>query len=525
MRPTPTSAFRPRLNFTVALGLGIISSTAVGCVATPSSAEPPSRVKAKTVEVVATNGETVVVIDGERHVGEVRMDQASEMMMLVDGDAQVRQFPIPAGALRGWSSNNEPGRNRPRAVMLTGSEPPRARLGISMAETDAGVLVEGVMPGTAAERSGLREGDVIVAIGGDREDMRSVDTSALSELISNRSPGETVRMKIVRGDEILTLSSTLGVADNSAGSGGNDLEGHQIEAIARQIEAQIREMLGDQAGDGEIVMNFEFNEEFDEDDRHEGRNEDDRHEGRDEDDRHEGRDEDDRHEGRNELWEEMFRYVEGMMEEAHHETAGWMEDMAEHAGHWAEEAEHRLHEFAEMSDHRMHEFAETFEHELQRVMERQEEGRHETEMMFRERDLDLRERGMEFQDRLRESNRNLQETLQRFAEQNQQLAKENRRLNERVGRLEQAFRNLMGGSRDSDARNGDEQRRRMIEEAKRSERQNAEEMKQRAVERMQRSAERGEKAEQRRRKASDRSQQRGAARGKKPAKDSERDRD
>ena len=520
MRPTSTSAFRPRLISTVALGLGIIS--AAGCVATPSSAEPPSRVNAKTVEVVATNGETVVVIDGERDVNEVRMDQASEMMMLVDEDGQVRQFPIPAGALRGWSSNNEPGWNRSRAVVLTGSEPPRARLGISMTETDAGVLVEGVMSGTAAERSGLREGDVIVAIGGDRGGMRSVDTSALSELISNRSPGETVRMKILRGDEILTLSSTLGVADNSRGSGGNDLEGHQMEAIARQIEAQIREMLGDQVGDGEIVMDFEFNEEFDEDDRREGRDEDDRHH---EDDRHEGRDEDDRHEGRDELWEEMFRYVEGMMEEAHHETAGWMEDMAEHAGHWAEEAEHRLHEFAEMSDHRMHEFAKTFEHELQRVMERQEEGRHETEMMFRERDLDLRERGMEFQDRLGEANRNLQETLQRFAEQNQRLAEENRRLNERVGRLEQAFRNLMEGRRDSDARNGDEQRRRMMEEAKRSERQNAEEMKQRADERMQRSAERGEEAEQRRRKASDRSQQRGAARGKKPAKDSERDRD
>ena len=459
MRAFTRSAVHPRFISRMTLGLGVISAMTLGCVASSPDAGDPPRVETKTIEVVTTDGDSVVVINGERHAGEVRMDEASGMMILVDDEGGIRRFPMPAAALQGMSPTDEPGPGRSGAVVVMGAEPPSAMLGISMADIEDGVQVAGVMPNTAADRVGLREGDVIFAIGGERGDMGRVDASTLAQTISERSPGDRVRLKVRREGRILTLAPTLGAGEPDGGFRDEDRERRDPDSMAtfaREMEAMIREMIADRFGDDEDQVSMEFDIDLDEEFR------DDRDFDHD-DDRH------DRHEG---PWEEMFRHVEAMMEEAHHETAGWMEEMAERSVHWAEEVEHRMNEFAEMTDHRMHEFAEmsddrlnefaaAFERELQRVVERQDEGHRETEMMFRERDLELRERGMEFQRSLGESGRKLRETLQRFAEQHQRLAEENRRLNERVDRLEQAIRQMMsegGPDRDRDREEEDRMR-------------------------------------------------------------------
>jgi len=426
MRASPTQAFHPRFIATMAVGLGFLSATAVGCMPGPTSQDDAPRTETRTIEVIATDGDTVVVIDGERHDGEVRMDEASGMFILMDGDEEVRRLAIPGGA---------------RVGDRDGAASRRTMLGIAMADVEDGVQVAGVMPDTAAARVGLREGDVIVAIGGTRGDMGRVNTSTLAKTISERSPGERVRLKVRREGEILTLAPKLGVGDPNDASRDGDRdrgESASMENFAREMEVVIREMIGDRFGDDEdeISMEFEYDVEFDHDD-----------------DRREGED----HRGhRDDMFEEMLHHVEGMMEEAHHEFAGWMEDIAERSGHWAAEAEHRLHEFAEMSDHRMHElaemtdarmngFSEEVERQLGRIMERQDDGRREIEMMFRERDVRFKERGMELQRSLGESGRKLTETLKQFAEHHKRLAEENRRLNERVERLEQAVRRMMSG--------------------------------------------------------------------------------
>jgi S1-C subfamily serine protease len=86
---------------------------------------------------------------------------------------------------------------------------------------DEGVLVEGVSPGSAAAKAGLKGGttdvvvageshvlggDVIVAVGGKRVG----STDELRDALASRKPGQTVNVQIHRGTKIVTLAVKLG---------------------------------------------------------------------------------------------------------------------------------------------------------------------------------------------------------------------------------------------------------------------------------------------------------------------------
>ena len=86
---------------------------------------------------------------------------------------------------------------------------------------DEGVLVEGVMDGSAAAKAGLRGGttdvvvageshvlggDVIVAVGG----RRVGSTEELRDALARHKPGQTVNVQIRRGTKIDTVAVTLG---------------------------------------------------------------------------------------------------------------------------------------------------------------------------------------------------------------------------------------------------------------------------------------------------------------------------
>jgi S1-C subfamily serine protease len=73
----------------------------------------------------------------------------------------------------------------------------RAYLGIDAAtlQTETGVLVTHVVPGTGAAKAGLRQGDVIVALDG-----KSTPTlEALAQLLAQRAPGQTVHLRLSGG--------------------------------------------------------------------------------------------------------------------------------------------------------------------------------------------------------------------------------------------------------------------------------------------------------------------------------------
>lgn len=89
---------------------------------------------------------------------------------------------------------------------LQSSPMPQAVLGVSMYRVDNGVRINLVMPGTGAERAGMRAGDVIATINGREAD--SPDT--ISNIVRSLLPGDKVTLKVVREQAPLSLTATLG---------------------------------------------------------------------------------------------------------------------------------------------------------------------------------------------------------------------------------------------------------------------------------------------------------------------------
>jgi putative serine protease PepD len=70
---------------------------------------------------------------------------------------------------------------------------------------DHGVLIVQVFPGSAAQKAGLKAGDIIVQLDG-----RTITTKAdLSDLLLGKNPGDKVMVQVQRGNQQLTLNVTL----------------------------------------------------------------------------------------------------------------------------------------------------------------------------------------------------------------------------------------------------------------------------------------------------------------------------
>jgi S1-C subfamily serine protease len=94
--------------------------------------------------------------------------------------------------------------------IVKNGEVSRGYLGIlfedhSREEGGAGVLVAGIEPGGAAEEAGIETGDLIVALSG--EPVRNAGDLRLR--ISEVSPGETVRIRVARGDDLVEMDAEL----------------------------------------------------------------------------------------------------------------------------------------------------------------------------------------------------------------------------------------------------------------------------------------------------------------------------
>jgi S1-C subfamily serine protease len=94
----------------------------------------------------------------------------------------------------------------------------RAALGVQVATVDAvvaqqnqlpvdhGAIITSVTQGGSAAQAGLKAGDIIVQV----DNTPIVDTSSLSDVLISKSPGDTVRVTVYRGNQQLTVSVKLG---------------------------------------------------------------------------------------------------------------------------------------------------------------------------------------------------------------------------------------------------------------------------------------------------------------------------
>jgi serine protease Do len=81
-----------------------------------------------------------------------------------------------------------------------------------------GVIVSGVAPGSAAEKAGVKRGDVITSLNG--QDVR--DINALRNRVANAGPGTTAELKIVRDGSEKQVNVTLEAVDGRQASRGGE---------------------------------------------------------------------------------------------------------------------------------------------------------------------------------------------------------------------------------------------------------------------------------------------------------------
>lgn len=80
-------------------------------------------------------------------------------------------------------------------------------LGARLADAEGGVALTGIAPDSPAGKAGLKDGDVVVSVGGDAV----ATTGALAGKLRGSGAGDVVEFEIVRGGEKKTLTVTLGV--------------------------------------------------------------------------------------------------------------------------------------------------------------------------------------------------------------------------------------------------------------------------------------------------------------------------
>lgn len=126
-------------------------------------------------------------------------------------DAAPPAMPEEYREKRRRAEREEPRRERPEREQKPGF------LGVNIADSDeGGVHVTGLVEGQAAQRGGIREGDVVVGIDG-----RPVkDINDLIGAVSGAGAGTRIKIKVRRGNEERVIAVRLGERPDALGGGG-----------------------------------------------------------------------------------------------------------------------------------------------------------------------------------------------------------------------------------------------------------------------------------------------------------------
>ena len=137
----------------------------------------------------------------------------SDTVDTIDADGMVVVTEAAHEAIGYLAERTDPLTVTIAAATNEGDAPPartsrRASLGTmpDFAFEGPGVRVQQVMPGSAAEQSGIEAGDVVVAIDG----ATVADLRSFSDLLKARVPGDAVEVTVLRGDEEQIVEVVLG---------------------------------------------------------------------------------------------------------------------------------------------------------------------------------------------------------------------------------------------------------------------------------------------------------------------------
>jgi serine protease Do len=152
------------------------------------------------------DGKMVIVVDGDKvtiNGKEITGDEKKDMVImkkaLPEGGKQDFDFDFDFEKLFKEGGKNGKGWQQGEI---------RAQLGVQAGPNEKGAEVISVTEGSAAEKAGLKEKDIIVAVNGDKIE----GPQELVEAIQSKKPGEEIEVSIIRGEKTEKVKATLGSA-------------------------------------------------------------------------------------------------------------------------------------------------------------------------------------------------------------------------------------------------------------------------------------------------------------------------
>jgi len=124
-----------------------------------------------------------------------------------------------------------------------------------------GVLVSNVQPGSSADKAGLKRGDIITAINGEKIE----DSNILRNKVAGTLPGTSIKLSIVRDGNIMEVSATLdefnvdakkaeNQQDQDENGPSNNTENGKLGLTLQPLTPQVAKQLGMAADSGGLVV-------------------------------------------------------------------------------------------------------------------------------------------------------------------------------------------------------------------------------------------------------------------------------
>jgi len=160
--------------------------------------------------VVEINGDKVTV--NGKDVNDLKDEDIEVIRNKFNGIQGFSMEPGEGGWKMDWDMRT------PMAFSMTSDN--RALLGVVTEKEEDGVTITDVTEGSAAEKSGLKEGDIILKV----DDAKIEEPGDLTRVIRAHKPGDKVNVTFKRGKKEETVKAELGKAQGVAGVYNYDIQ-------------------------------------------------------------------------------------------------------------------------------------------------------------------------------------------------------------------------------------------------------------------------------------------------------------
>lgn len=156
-----------------------------------------------------------------------------------EGDVTVRRRRVKD--VWAFDGNNFPGNwNEPGGFKMYNISENKAMLGVTTDEVENGVKIQSITKQSAAEKSGLKEGDIITKV----DDKKIETPDDLSDIIQDHKPGDKVTVTFIRDKKEQKVTAELGkwkgVGSYSYSDGSNNFHIEGLEGLKDQLRAMPR---------------------------------------------------------------------------------------------------------------------------------------------------------------------------------------------------------------------------------------------------------------------------------------------